>query len=336
MIAVAPRMVGASSTLGAADLAARVARLAEIRSTGLVRHASEQTEGGVEQSLPLSAALRPLVPGGCLRRGSTISVMSGGAPLAPTSSASSWSAPSRSVSLGPASSLASSASASSGLASSGSATRRPGAGSTSLLFTLLAEASAAGSWCAVVGLPRLGLVAAAEAGLALERLALVPTPGPEWASVVAALLDGVDIVVLATPGGISAQVASRLTARARQRGVVLVSVGRWPGADLVLEATGTTWHGLGQGRGRLRSRETEVVAHGRGAATRARRVHLRFPASASEHPTTLVRPLTSEPALVRPPASEQPDRPSVRPGVVALPAAAGSRLEDFSELDLAG
>jgi hypothetical protein len=202
------------------------------------------------------------------------------------------------------------------------------------LFTLLAEASAAGSWCAVVGLPRLGLVAAAEAGLALERLALVPAPGPEWASVVAALLDGVDIVVLATPGGISAQVASRLTARARQRGVVLVSVGRWPGADLVLEATGTAWHGLGQGRGRLRSRETEVVAHGRGAATRARRVHLRFPASASEHPTT--RPLASEPALVRPPASEQPDRPSVRPGVVALPAAAGSRLEDFSELDLAG
>jgi hypothetical protein len=115
-----------------------------------------------------------------------------------------------------------------------------------------------------------------------------------------------------------------------------VSVGRWPGADLVLEATGTTWHGLGQGRGRLRSRETEVVAYGRGAATRARRVHLRFPASASEHPATLVRPPASEPALVRPPASERPDRPSVRPGVVALPAAAGSRLEDFSKLDLAG
>jgi hypothetical protein len=154
-------------------------------------------------------------------------------------------------------------------------------GSTSLLFTLLAEASAAGSWCAVVGLPRLGLVAAAEAGLALDRLALVPAPGPEWASVVAALLDGVDLVVLATPGGIPAALAGRLTARARQRGVVLVSVGQWPGADLVLEATATTWQGLGQGRGRLRSKDMQVVAHGRGAAARPRRVHLRFPAPAS-------------------------------------------------------
>src|SRR3981189_992851 len=219
MIAVAPRRGGASSTLGAADLAARVARLAEIRSTGLVRHASEQTEGGVEQSLPLSAALRPLFPGGCLRRGSTISVMSGAAPLAPTSSVSSRSAPSGSVSFGPASSLASSASAASGLAasgwaSSGLATRRAGAGSTSLLFTLLTEASAAGSWCAVVGLPRLGLVAAGETGRGVPGLALVPAPGPDWASVVAALLDGVDIVVLATPGAIPAALASRLTARA--------------------------------------------------------------------------------------------------------------------------
>jgi hypothetical protein len=151
-------------------------------------------------------------------------------------------------------------------------------GATSLLFALLAEATAAGSWCAVVGLPRLGLVAAAEAGIAMERLALVPHPGPEWAGVVGALIDGVDLVVTATPMGVPAQLASRLAARARQRGGVLVPVGRWPGADLTLEVVGGSWHGLEQlGRGRLRGREVEVVAYGRGAAARPRRTHLWLP-----------------------------------------------------------
>ena len=42
-------------------------------------------------------------------------------------------------------------------------------GATSILLALLAGASAAGSWCAVVGMPSLGLVAAAELGIALDR-----------------------------------------------------------------------------------------------------------------------------------------------------------------------
>ena len=140
------------------------------------------------------------------------------------------------------------------------------------------RSSRSGSWCAVVGMPRLGLVAAAEAGVAVERFALVPHPGPDWAAVVAALIDGVDIVVVATPGPVAAPVASRLAARARQRGAVLVPVGHWPGADLTLTVTGATWHGLSQGRGRLRTRELEVYVHGRGAAARGRRATLSLPA----------------------------------------------------------
>src|SRR5262245_21482589 len=96
---------------------------------------------------------------------------------------------------------------------------RPGA--TSLLLSLLAPACAAGSWCAVVGMPDLGMVAAAETGMALSRLALIPRPGPDWVNVVAALLDGVDIVVAATPGRVGPAVTGRLAARARQRGSVL-------------------------------------------------------------------------------------------------------------------
>src|SRR3954469_22577759 len=111
----------------------------------------------------------------------------------------------------------------------------PGSGGTSLLLALLAEASRSGSWCAVVGVPSLGAVAAAESGIALDRLALVPNPGPEWPTVVAALIDGVDLVVIAVPGPVSASMASRLAARARQRGCVLVAFGRWDGADVTLQ-----------------------------------------------------------------------------------------------------
>jgi hypothetical protein len=214
--------------LSLVDREPRVSRLAAIRAAGLVRHASERTEAGVEGSLPVGAVLRPLLPGGSLRRGSTVAVASGN-------------------------------------------------GSTSLLFAVLAEASAAGSWCAVVGMPHLGLVAAAEAGIVVDRLALVPYPGPEWVSVIGALIDGVDIVVTASPTGVPAAVASRLAARVRHRGGVLVPVGQWPGADITLEVARGAWHGLDEGRGRLRRREVEVVAHGRGAATRARRVHLWLP-----------------------------------------------------------
>ncbi|WP_433029960.1 hypothetical protein [Actinomycetospora sp. CA-053990] len=94
-------------------------------------------------------------------------------------------------------------------------------GSTSLLLALLAEASRAGAWCALVGLPDLGIQAAAEAGLDLSRTALVPRPGPRPAAVVAALVDGVDVVVLDTtlPGvRWPAGDRQRLGARVRQRG----------------------------------------------------------------------------------------------------------------------
>jgi hypothetical protein len=121
------------------------------------------------------------------------------------------------------------------------------------------------------------LVAAAEAGVAVERLALIPRPGPDWVDTVGALLDGLDIVVVATPSGVAPALATRLAAKTRQRGGVLIPVGTWPGADLILEVESSSWHGLGTGLGRLRRRSVEVVAHGRGAAARPRRAALWLP-----------------------------------------------------------
>lgn len=153
----------------------------------------------------------------------------------------------------------------------------PAGGGTSLMLALLAAASRSGSWCAVVGVPMLGALAAAESGIALERLALVPHPGPDWPTVVAALIDGVDVVVTAVPGAVSASIVSRLAARARQRGSVLVPFGEWSGADVTLRVGDGRWEGLGSGRGRLRRREVTVTARGRGAAARPREITMWMP-----------------------------------------------------------
>lgn len=156
-----------------------------------------------------------------------------------------------------------------------------GPAATSLLFALLAEASAGGAWAAVVGQPELGLVAAAEAGVRLERLALVPEPGPHLLAVTVALLDGMDVVALAGAerAGVRAADRQRLAARARQRGAVLVALGAWPGADVELSCSNARWRGLGTGAGRLRSRQVRVCSRGRGIAPGGRRAHLLLPAS---------------------------------------------------------
>jgi len=159
-----------------------------------------------------------------------------------------------------------------------------GRGATSLAFALVAAATSAGSWAAVVGLPAAHAPAAASLGVALERLALVPEAATlgHWPTVVAALLDGVDLVVAAVPPGLRAPDARRLVARARERGSVLVPLlppgASWvEGADVRLRVTASTWHGLDAGHGFLHARQVEVAAAGRGAAGREHSVHLWLP-----------------------------------------------------------
>lgn len=150
-------------------------------------------------------------------------------------------------------------------------------GSTSLLLTLLAHACAEGAWAAVVGHPSVGLLAAAQAGVALERLALVPRPGLDAPSVVAALVDGLD-VVLVGPGAVLADGdRRRLAARARDRGAVLLSSVAWPGANTVLTAASERWSGVEDGAGRLRAHELRVTRSGRGGASVPRSIALTLP-----------------------------------------------------------
>ena len=105
------------------------------------------------------------------------------------------------------------------------------------MLALLSEASRPGPGARWSACPPSAWSPPPRSGIALDRLALVPNPGPEWPTVVAALIDGVDVVVTAVPGAVSASIASRLAARARQRGSVLVPYGRWEGADVTLQVT---------------------------------------------------------------------------------------------------
>ncbi|MDQ7803591.1 hypothetical protein Q5425_07605 [Amycolatopsis sp. A133] len=196
-----------------------------------VRTAAQLREPGSGELLAVLPELSRLLPGGGLRRGSTIAVR----------------------------------------------------GATSLVLALLAAATRTGSWAAVTGLPDLGLAAAAELGVDLERIALVPNPGAELVAVLSALVDGFDVVVLgpAPAGGVQPQTARRLADRVRNRGTVLLTAGPWPGAELELRVSGRRWHGLTQdGHGHLRTREVVATSRGRGAAARPLSVGLQLPGPA--------------------------------------------------------
>lgn len=137
-------------------------------------------------------------------------------------------------------------------------------GSTALAAALLAEATSTGLWCGVVGMPDFAVVSAQELGCDLDRLVLVPAPGPEWVNVTAALVDALSIVVVQPGGRVSDAEAARLGARLRQREAVLISCASWPRSDLSLRVLPGGWSGLGQGHGRLRHRRAAVEVCGRG------------------------------------------------------------------------
>jgi hypothetical protein len=146
-----------------------------------------------------------------------------------------------------------------------------------LSLALAAGASAAGSWCAAVGMPSLGVRAVADIGLDLDRLLLIAEPGASWPQVVAALLDSCDIVLLCPPDRPSAQLRRKLEATVRRFGSVLVVAGEWEGAQARLHVASQEWSGIGAGHGRLRARKVQVVADGRGAGIRPRTAWLWLP-----------------------------------------------------------
>ena len=177
-----------------------------------------------------------------------------------------------------------------------------------LCLALAAGASHAGAWCAVVGLPSLGVLAAADLGLDPGRLLLIAEPGGSWPQVVASLLDGCDLVLLRPPDRPSAQLRRKLEAVARRHGSVLLVAGEWDGAQARLRVARHEWAGLGAGHGRLRARKAEVVAEGRGTRARSQWLWLPGPDGAvttvAEAAADAASPDTARPGAASPGAAD--------------------------------
>lgn len=118
-----------------------------------------------------------------------------------------------------------------------------GGASMSLLYALVSEATRTGAWCALVDLPRAGLVAAEQHGVAMHRLLCTTVgDGASWAAATGALVDGIDLVAVSSPRCAPAE-ARRIAARARAAGTVMFVVGS-PGAfevDATLSVTTRGW-----------------------------------------------------------------------------------------------
>jgi hypothetical protein len=180
-----------------------------------------------------------------------------------------------------------------------------------LTLALLAGALAEGLWCAVVGVPELGVLALA--GLLgdaperhLDRLLLVPEPGERWAEVLTALADGVDLLLARPATAVPAEIGRRVDARLRQgrsagtgHSAALLVLGRWNSARLVLRTAQTVWTGLDgtgptAGTGQLTGGHATVVAEGRGTAGRPRTVRLWLPtANGTARPLPDIVPSTA-------------------------------------------
>jgi hypothetical protein len=165
-----------------------------------------------------------------------------------------------------------------------------GTAATSLALALVAPAVAAGSWLAAIDVPTIGLDAASEFGVALERVVAVNTSGrsgtsdataeraARWPDIVAAAADGFDLLITRVPVDVSASAMRKVATRLRQRDVVMLVLGD-PGAlscDGVLDAGDAEWTGLGDGHGHLQHRRLVVEASGRRLHGR-RRCHLALP-----------------------------------------------------------
>jgi len=150
--------------------------------------------------------------------------------------------------------------------------------SPSLLGALLAAPSQKGSWCAIVGMPTIGVEAMRDLGVDLERLILVPDPGPRWLTVATALSEVIPIVAVHPRSRVADADIARLNARLRDRGCTLLVTAPWPQSEATIKVEETEWHGLGAGWGLLADRTVTLRASGRRFES-GRRVRVQLPTS---------------------------------------------------------
>lgn len=155
----------------------------------------------------------------------------------------------------------------------------------SLALSLCSRATQQGSWLGVVGVAHLGVLAAVEHGVSLERMVLVQPPNTsrEWSVTVSAVIDGFDLLVVAVPARLSANDARRVQTRLQSRRAVMIIVDnmalsrstsrfspeREPDlfvADVILDTKTKSWSGIDNGSGYLQHRDVSIRVSGRRVA----------------------------------------------------------------------
>jgi hypothetical protein len=151
-----------------------------------------------------------------------------------------------------------------------------GPSATSLALSLVSRAIAEGGWLALIDLPTIGLDAAGEYGIPLERIVRVDTGlggAHRWADVVAAAADGFDVLMVRVPSDVSPTIMRKVMTRVQQRGVVVVVLGD-PGpmaCDAELSVDSAVWDGVLDGAGHLRQRTVTIRSGGRRVPGRCHR-----------------------------------------------------------------
>lgn len=94
------------------------------------------------------------------------------------------------------------------------------------LFEALLEMRESGQWIGFIGVKNLGWLAAEEKGIPLGKTLVVPRVGENALKVVAALIDGVDLIA-AGPLPLTPQNQRALAGRARARKTTIVTTVPW-------------------------------------------------------------------------------------------------------------
>lgn len=124
-------------------------------------------------------------------------------------------------------------------------------GSTYIALTLIAHHTQNNGWAAIVGAPNINYTTLQDLGAKLNHIITIPHPGDKTPEVIAALIEGTDLILLGPRITLTASEQRTLTARNRERGTHIITQTPWKGARTHLTAQQGPWQGTRQGLGRL-------------------------------------------------------------------------------------
>ena len=159
-----------------------------------------------------------------------------------------------------------------------------GSSARALAWALLGNITTTGGWIAAVDVPGIGLSAAREVGVAIERVLVVTSPdAAAWSATIGALIGSVDVIVFGAPRHrVQPSEYRRMSSRCRERGTVMIELASSGEGqlqyDVAFSVDPVEWQGLGYGHGRLQARGLDVSVSGRRTKGPTRNARFELPA----------------------------------------------------------